>query len=62
MFLLDFVDRTDISSWADEAVHWCSMKSIVTGKDGKVFDPQGKATRAEAATMVQRFCETIMSK
>ena len=59
MFLLDFVDRTDISSWADEAVHWCSMKGIVTGKDGKVFDPQGKATRAEAAAMVQRFCETL---
>ena len=59
MFLLDFVDRTDISSWADEAVHWCSMKGIV---GGKVFDPQGYATRAEAATMLQRFCENILSK
>lgn len=62
MFLLDFADRTDISSWADEAVHWCSMKGIANGKDGKVFDPQGNATRAEAATMMQRFCENIMSK
>ena len=59
MFLLDFVDRADISEWADEAVHWCSMKGVVTGKDGKVFDPQGTATRAEAATMVQRFCEAL---
>ena len=59
MFLLDFVDRADISSWADEAVHWCSMKGIVNGKDGKVFDPQGTATRAEAASMIQRFCEAL---
>lgn len=62
MFLLDFVDRADISSWADEAVHWCSMKGIVNGKDGKVFDPQGNATRAEAASMVQRFCEAVSAE
>ncbi len=62
MFLLDFADRTGISSWADEAVHWCSMKGIVNGKDGKVFDPQGKATRAEAAAMVQRFCQTALTE
>jgi hypothetical protein len=65
MFLLDFVDRADISSWANEAVHWCSMKGIVNGKTengSKVFDPQGKATRAEAASMVQRFCEAVSSE
>ena len=61
MFLLDYADRANISSWADEAAHWCSMKSIITGKDGMVFDPQGYATRAEAATMMQRFC-TVLSQ
>ena len=59
MFLLDFVDRADIASWADEAVHWCTMKGIVNGKAGKVFDPKGNATRAEAAAMIQRFCEAL---
>ena len=59
MFLLDFVDRASISSWADEAAHWCSMKGVITGKDGKVFDPQGFATRAEAAAMMQRFCAAL---
>ena len=59
MFLLDFADRADIGSWADEAVHWCSMKGVVNGKDGKVFDPQGNATRAEAAAMMQRFCAAL---
>ena len=59
MFLLDFVDRADISEWADEAVHWCSAKGIVNGKAGKVFDPQGTATRAEAAAVIQRLCEAL---
>ena len=59
MFLLDFTDRADISAWADEAVHWCSMKGIVTGRNGGIFDPQGSATRAEAAVMIQRFCEAL---
>ena len=59
MFMLDFADRADISSWADEAVHWCSMKGVVNGKSGNVFDPQGTATRAEAASMIQRFCEAL---
>ena len=62
MFLLDFVDRADVSTWADEAVHWCSMKGVVHGKDGRVFDPQGTAARAEAAAMVQRFCEALILK
>ena len=59
MFLLDFVDRADISEWADEAVHWCSMKGIVNGIGNDLFDPQGNATRAEAASMIQRFCEAL---
>ena len=59
VFLLDLVDRASISEWADEAVHWCSMKGIISGKEGKVFDPQGNATRAEAASMIQRFCKVM---
>ena len=59
MFLLDFADRASISDWADEAVHWCSMNGVINGKDGKVFDPQGCATRAEAAAMMQRFCDAL---
>ena len=59
MFLLDFVDRASISSWANEAAHWCSMHGIITGKSGKVFDPHGLATRAQVASMMQRFCAAL---
>ena len=34
------------------------MNGIINGKDGKLV-PGGNATRAEAATMLQRFCEFL---
>ncbi|MDO5331191.1 MAG: S-layer homology domain-containing protein [Bacillota bacterium] len=55
MFLLPYNDRAKVSEWADEAAHWCSMKGVINGKDGNLFDPQGTATRAETVTMLQRF-------
>ena len=36
-----------------------NMNSIVNGKPGKVLDPKGNATRAEAATMLYRYCDVI---
>ena len=47
-----------ISSWADEAMHWCVMQGIINGKDGKLV-PGGNASRAEAATMLMRYCTKI---
>lgn len=55
-FLLDCKDRAEISDWAYEAVCWCYMNKIITGKTGNRFDPDGFATRAEAAVILQRFC------
>ena len=56
MFLLDCSDRAAISDWAYEAVCWCYMNKILTGKNGNAFDPAGYTTRAEAAVVLQRFC------
>ena len=55
MFLLNYPDASEISSWADEAMHWCVMNGIINGKDGKLV-PGGDASRAEAATMLMRYC------
>jgi len=56
MFRLDFADAAEVSSWASEAVHWCVMNQLLTGKDGNRLDPQGLASRAEAA-MLTHFLE-----
>lgn len=59
MFLLDFSDAATISEWANEAMHWCVMKGILTGDEGKLLRPQSPLTRAEAATMIERFAVTL---
>jgi len=50
-----FHDAETVSSWASDAVSWCVGTGIITGKEGKTLDPQGTATRAEVATMLQRL-------
>ena len=57
MFLLDFNDRDEISDWAYEAMCYMNMKGIINGKPEKLLDPQGVATRAEAAAMLRRYHE-----
>ncbi len=60
MFLLDFEDRADVSGWADEAMHWCVMKNIISGVGNNLLNPQGKATREQVAAILHRFCENIV--
>jgi len=57
MVKVDFEDLADISDWAFEAVAYCSMTGIITGKPNSIFDPKGNATRAEFATILMRFIE-----
>ena len=56
--ILSFPDAGDCSSWSVSALQWAVGSGIINGKDGKLV-PKGGATRAEAATMLQRFCEIL---
>lgn len=56
MFLLSFDDADRISSWADEAMHWCVMKGIIQGVGDNLLAPKNTATRAQVVTMMYRFC------
>ena len=47
-----FADQDSISSFAVAAVAWAREQNIVSGKECNRFDPQGKATRAEVATVL----------
>ena len=57
-FKLDFPDAGTVSGWATEALSWMVMNGVINGKDG-FLAPGGEASRAEAATMLMRFCEKI---
>lgn len=48
-------DANNISDYAKDAMLWATQQGIVTGKGEGVLDPMGTATRAEVATMLQRF-------
>lgn len=49
---LSFGDSGKVSSWALEAVTKIVSEGIMTGKPDNLFDPQGTATRAEAARII----------
>lgn len=50
-----FVDGADVSGFAEDAMHWAVSENLIIGKDGKRLDPQGAASRAEVASVFQRF-------
>ena len=58
-YALPFSDRDQISAWAADAVTWCYQAGIMNGKANGTLVPCSRATRAEAAAMVQRFCEHL---
>jgi len=52
----DFVtDVAKIPSWAFAAVTVMYKAEIINGRNGGVFDPNAKISRAEAAAMIERF-------
>ncbi len=50
-----FVDRESVSDWAQAAMNWAVAAGVINGTDGSRLDPQGTATRAQAAAMLCRY-------
>lgn len=56
--LLSYTDFDQLSEWAVPAMQWACGAGIVNGTgDGSALSPLGQAARAQAAVMLQRFCE-----
>ena len=56
--ILSYTDVADLSEYAIPAMQWAVGAGIINGTgDGSTLTPQGQATRAQAAMMLQRFCE-----
>ena len=58
-FPLNYPDAGDVSDWAYEAMCWMTMNGIIQGMDDGTLDPGANATRAQIATMFQRFDEAL---
>lgn len=58
-----FADSSNVSSYAVDALQWAVAEGVMTGSSdgGKLYlNPQGKATRAEVATLLMRYIENIL--
>ena len=60
MAVREFSDYENISDYARPAMAWAVNAGIMSGNDDGTLNPQGKATRAEAATMLMNFCENVV--
>ncbi len=58
--LLSYPDSADIASWAQDAALYCQQTGMIVGRVGGRFAPQETATRAEVATILKRFIETVV--
>lgn len=48
-----------VSAYALEPMAWANAVGLITGVDETTLRPGGSATRAQAATILMRFCENI---
>jgi len=60
--LNQFIDQGTVSDWASESMQWAVYHGLVTGTAETTLAPQGEASRAQAATMLQRMIVNILSK
>lgn len=58
--LAAFADGDSVSDYAVKAMKWAVAAEIIKGTDGNRLAPNGTATRAEAATMLMRFCMGVV--
>ena len=56
--ILSYIDVNLVSEYAIPAVQWACGEGILQGNNG-ALNPRGTATRAHAAALYARFCESI---
>lgn len=57
--ILSYADADQISEYAIPAMQWACGSGLITGDTATTLNPKGNATRAEAATILMRFCESV---
>ncbi|MCL2046760.1 MAG: S-layer homology domain-containing protein [Oscillospiraceae bacterium] len=57
--LSKYNDVDDIASWAFDAMSWAVAVGLVNGRTDATIAPLGYATRAETATLLQRFAVLV---
>ena len=50
-----YSDAENVSTWATDTMQWAVAKGLLTGVTADTLQPQGAATRAQVAAILQRF-------
>lgn len=58
--VLSYPDSDSIAGYASDAALYCQTVGVISGRNGGIFAPQETATRAEVATIIQRFVESVI--
>lgn len=56
-----FTDNKQISTWAIEAVHFCSFNSIMSGTGNNLFIPKANYSREMSISTIVRLYRLISS-
>ncbi|MDD3569878.1 MAG: S-layer homology domain-containing protein, partial [Lachnospiraceae bacterium] len=59
MAVREFSDYSKLSSWATESTAWAVNAGLISGTGNSQLDPQGSATRGQAASILMRYCEEV---
>ena len=57
--ILSYVDATSISKYAVAAFQWACGSGLTEGDENGALTPLATATRAQAAAMIMRFCQSV---
>ena len=60
-----YTDAAHVSGYAIEPLRWACGVGLIQGMEsadgaGMILDPQGDATRAQAATIIMRLCTSVL--
>lgn len=58
--ITSFSDAAQISSYAESPMSWAVSIGLISGVGNNTLDPKGNATRAQAATILMRYCENVV--
>ena len=52
-----YSDAAEVSSWASDVMQWAVAEGLISGMTADELQPQGSATRAQVAAILQRYVE-----
>lgn len=60
--LTAFPDGSEVQEWAVPAMAWANGNALINGHDDGTIDAVGTAIRAQAASILMRFDQTIQTE